>query len=212
MLATGAALAAGGLCAAQASAAPTPASLPTISGTAVYGSTLTCANGTWSAGAGGFSYTWELADGNVAIGTGPNLRVRAPWVGLGIVCAVGATDSTGSATATSPAITAKPLVPTIHITQAAQLVPGKVVISGTVGPTASLNGGNGSLILYRATKSGFQQLSFNGSQTRPSRKHGAFRLVATGEPRGRNRYIVQYVPSALGYGSQVTASRRVTVS
>lgn len=211
-LAVGVALAALGVSAVPAAAAPTASSLPTITGTGVYGSTLTCTNGTWSAGAGSFTYTWELADGNVPIGTGPTLRVRAPWVGLGIVCAVGATDTTGTATATSTSITAMPLIPTIRIISARQTTAGKIAISGTVSPTASLRGGAGSLILYRQTTSGPQQLSFNGRQTRPNAKTGAFTLEASGEPRGRNTYIVQYVPSALGYGMQVTVRRAITVT
>ena len=83
-------------------------------------------------------------------------------------------------------------------------------ISGHVSPTKSLAGGAGSLILYRQTRSGLQQLSFNGRQTRPSRKNGAFTLVAASEPTGRFTYVVQYVPSALGYGTELV-SRKVRV-
>ena len=210
-LTAGAAIGACGICAAQASAAPTAATPPSITGASSYGSTLTCNNGTWSAGAGAFTYAWQLTDGNVQIGTGSTLRVRALWVGLGIQCAVTATDTTGSAAATSPAVTATPLTPTIKVTEARQVATGKIAIEGKISPVASLNGGAGSLILYRVTKAGPVQLSFNGGQTRPNKKTGAFTMTAGGEPAGKNKYALQYVPSALGYTSPVMIRRTITV-
>jgi hypothetical protein len=211
LLTSGAVIGACGVCATQASALPTAATLPSITGTSAYGSTLTCNNGTWSAGAGSFTYAWHLADGNLQIGTAQTLRVRAIWVGLGVQCAVTATDTTGAATAASPAVTATPAVPAIKITQARQIATGKIAIAGTIRPRQSLNGGAASLILYRQTKAGPEQLSFNGSQTRPNEKTGAFRMTATGEPTGRHRYILQFVPSAEGYAPQVTVRRTITV-
>jgi hypothetical protein len=211
LLTAGAAIGACGIFAAEASAAPTAATLPSITGSSTYGSTLTCNNGTWSAGAGAFTYTWELADGNLQIATGSTLRVRAIWVGLGIQCAVTATDTTGSATAASVSVTATPLTPAIKVTEARQIAAGKIAIRGRISPVASLKGGAGSLILYRVTKTGPQQLSFNGGQTRPNQKTGAFTVTATGEPTGKNKYVLQYVPSALGYTSPVMIRRTITV-
>lgn len=211
LLTSGAVIGACGVCAAQASAAPTAATLPSITGARSYGSTLTCNNGTWSAGAGSFTYGWQLADGDAQIGTGQKLRVRAIWVGLGIQCAVTATDTTGSATAASAAVTATPLRPTIKITRARQIATGKIVIQGKIRPIASLKGGAASLILYRKTKAGPEQLSFNGAQTRPNKRTGAFRMTATGEPTGRHKYILQYVPSAPGFTPQITVRRKITV-
>jgi hypothetical protein len=210
-LTAGAAIAASGAFAAQASAAPTAATLPSITGASSYGSTLTCNNGTWSAGAGAFTYAWQLADGNVQIGTGSTLKVRGIWVGLGIQCAVTATDTTGSAAATSAAVTATPLTPTIKVTEARQVATGKIAIKGTISPVASLKGGAGSLILYRVTKTGPEQISFNGGQTRPNQKTGAFTMTASSEPKGKNKYALQYVPSAVGYSSPVMIRRTITV-
>ena len=192
-------------------AGPTAATPPRISGSGTYGSTLTCNNGTWSAGAGSFTYSWELADGGVQIGSGSTLHVRAVWVGLGIVCTVTAKDSTGTASATSPPITAAAAVPKIVISRARQTAAHKITIRGHITPARSLNGGAGSLILYRVTTAGLQQLSFNGPQTRPNKKSGDFTLVASSEPVGRHTYIVQYVPSAIGYAPQVTTSRKIRV-
>jgi hypothetical protein len=210
-LTAGAAIGACGVFAAQASAAPTAATLPSITGASSYGSTLTCNNGNWSAGAGAFTYSWQLADGNVQIGTGSTLKVRAIWVGLGIQCAVTATDPTGSAAATSAAVTAVPLTPAIRVTEARQVAPGKIAIKGKINPVASLKGGAGSLILYRVTKTGPEQISFNGGQTRPNQKTGAFTMTASSEPKGKNKYALQYVPSAVGYRSPVMIRRTITV-
>ena len=85
-----------------------------------------------------------------------------------------------------------------------------IQISGRVGPSASLAGGNGSIILYRETRAGLQQLSFNGPQTHPS-SSGAFSIKSTGEPTGTNTYVVQYVPSATGYAMQGVATEHITV-
>jgi hypothetical protein len=212
MVAAGSAITVFAVGAAAASAAPTASTPPTISGHAVYNSTLTCTNGTWSAGAGSFTYEWELADGDVVIGHGPTLRVRAVWASLGIVCAVTGSDTTGTATATSAPVTPQPATPTITVTTAREVSTAtrKILIAGRIAPTASLQGGSGSLILYRLTSAGLQQLSFNGPQTRP-KSNGSFSIVSTGEPTGSNTYVLQYVPSALGYTTQTVVSRRIRV-
>jgi hypothetical protein len=212
MLAAGAAIAGLAVGAAEASAAPTASTPPTISGHAVYDSTLTCTNGTWSAGAGSFTYEWELADGDVVIGHGPTLRVRAIWSSLAIVCSVTGSDTTGTATATSAPVTAQPATPTITVTTAREVSTAdrKVLIAGRITPAASLQGGSGSLILYRLTSSGLRQLSFNGPQTHP-RSNGSFSILSTGEPTGTNTYVLQYVPSAAGYTTQTVVSRRIRV-
>lgn len=208
-----AAVAAAGLAtAATADAKPTAATPPAISGTPAYRSTLSCANGTWSAGAGSFTYSWQLADGNVQIGTGAKLRVRAVWVGQAIVCTVTATDSSGATTAVSPPVTARPAAMKVTISKARQTTSRRIEIEGKVSPTASLNGGAGSLILYRETKNaGLVQLSFGGNQTRPKRSNGSFRLVAGDQPIARSTYVVQYVPSGEGFPAQAIASRKIRV-
>ena len=204
-------LAASGLGAATASAQPIAATSPAITGTAAYGQTLTCRNGTWSAGAGSFTYQWQLADGNVVIGSAPTLKVRAIWVGLGIDCVVTATDSTGAtATATSAPVSPVAATTTVKITKTSVSSTRKLRISGTISPTASLNGGAGSLILYRQSIYGLVQLSFNGAQTRPGHS-GAFTLTASGEPAGTHTYVIQYIPSSIGYGGQALATRKIRI-
>jgi hypothetical protein len=210
ILASASVLAASGVAVATAAAAPSASVPPAISGNAGFGGSLVCKNGSWSSGAGSFAFGWQLADGNVPIASGSTLKVRAPMVGKAIVCVVTAKDSSGTGTAVSPPVTIAPAPTKIVITGARQTAPQTVQISGHVSPTQSLAGGAGSLILYRQTRSGLQQLSFNGRQTRPARKNGAFTLVASSEPTGRFTYVVQYVPSAPGYGPELV-SRKVRV-
>jgi hypothetical protein len=202
--------AAGGLAAAPALAAPSAATPPGITGSAIYGQTLTCNNGTWSAGAGSFGFAWQLASGNVPIGTGPTLKLRARWVGQAVVCAVTGKDASGTATAISPPLTVQPASATLKISRARQTISHTIEIEGSVAPTASLNGGAGSLILYLQTSAGLEQLSFGGNQTRP-RSNGDFRLVAGEQPIAQNTYVVEYVPSAMGFPPQVVATRRIRV-
>jgi hypothetical protein len=210
ILASASVLAASGVAVATAAAAPTASTPPAISGNPGLGGTLACKNGSWSSGAGSFAFGWQLADGNVPIAGGSTLKVRAPWVGKAIVCVVTAKDGSGTGTAVSPPVTIAPGLTKIVIASARQTAPHTVQISGHISPTKSLVGGAGSLILYRQTRSGLQQLSFNGDQTRPSRKNGAFTLIAASEPTGRFTYVVQYVPSAQGYGTEMV-SRKVRV-
>jgi hypothetical protein len=211
IIATASVLAASGITAASAAAAPTASVPPSVSGKPILGGQLACKNGSWSTGAGSFTFAWQLASGNVPIASGATVKPRVAWVGQAIVCVVTAKDSSGTGTAVSPPVTIAPAAAKIVISKARQTAAHTIEISGHVTPTASLAGGTGSLILYRQTRSGLQQLSFNGNQTRPSRKNGAFTLIASSEPTGRFTYVVQYVPSAPGYAPQVLTTRKIRV-
>jgi hypothetical protein len=211
IIATVSVLAAGGITAASAAAAPTASVPPSVTGKATVGGRLACKNGSWSTGAGSFTFGWQLASGNVPIASGATVKPRVAWVGQAVVCVVTAKDSNGTGTAVSPPVTIAPAAAKIVISKARQTAAHTIEISGHVTPTASLAGGTGSLILYRQTRSGLQQLSFNGNQTRPSRKNGAFTLIAASEPTGRFTYVVQYVTSAPGYAQQVVATRKIRV-
>ena len=210
ILATASVLAASGVAVASAAAAPRATVPPAISGKAMIGGQLACKNGSWSSGAGSFSFGWQLADGNVPVASGATLKPRGNWVGEAIVCVVTAKDSSGTTTAVSPPVTITPAPTKIVIATARQTAAHTVRITGHVTPTKSLAGGSGSLVLYRQTRAGLQQLSFNGKQTRPKRKTGAFVLVAASEPVGRFTYVVQYVPSAPGYAPRL-ATRKIRV-
>jgi hypothetical protein len=85
---------------------PVNQSLPTISGSATQGQTLTASTGTWG-GTGPFTYTyeWRRCDGNgsncTAVGTGPSYALQSGDVGSTMRVAVTASNTAGSATAAS---------------------------------------------------------------------------------------------------------------
>ena len=58
------ALALGGSGRAATQAAPTNTALPTVTGTATVGQTLTASNGTWSNSPTSYSYAWLRCDGS----------------------------------------------------------------------------------------------------------------------------------------------------
>jgi len=94
--------------AAQSNYAPANTSPPAISGAALVGQTLTANPGSWtSQSTPGFSYQWEHCDTNgnacvaIAGATGTTLAVSTDSLNETIRVAVTATNSSGSATATS---------------------------------------------------------------------------------------------------------------
>ena len=86
---------------------PSNTAVPTISGSEVQGQTLTTSNGTWSGNPTGYSYAWQDCDssGNnctdIANVTANTYALASPDVGHTIRSVVTATNSGGSATATS---------------------------------------------------------------------------------------------------------------
>jgi len=89
-------------------AAPQNTSLPSVSGSAHDGSTLTAAHGSWSGNPASYSYGWQLCDSqggncNAISGgnTGKQYTVTTADVGSRLRVVVTATNATGSATATS---------------------------------------------------------------------------------------------------------------
>jgi hypothetical protein len=182
---------------------------PAISGTAAVGQTLTCNNGTWPTGAGGFTYEWQIADTSAPIGTKSTLKLGDKTAGLAVDCVVSATSGSSSGTATSPAVSVAATSPTIKITKETASK-GTLTISGKITPAAAAKGGVGSLILYRMSSSGPQQLTFDETDTVPA-SNGTFTLVVTGEPAGRHTYALQYVPGLPGFVSQVTITRKFRI-
>jgi hypothetical protein len=89
--------------------APTIASLPVISGTAIDGQTLSASTGSWTGSSSAYSYQWEDCDssGN-GCSAAPDANLNAQALGSGDVgrtvrVAVTASNSAGSSTATSAA-------------------------------------------------------------------------------------------------------------
>jgi alpha-tubulin suppressor-like RCC1 family protein len=92
--------------------APTAASLPTISGTAKQGQTLTASHGTWNNSPTSFTYQWRHCDGsgascsNISGASFGSYILRVVDFGSTIRVVATATNAYGSASATSAATTA----------------------------------------------------------------------------------------------------------
>lgn len=108
-----------GLSGSSASAfAPINNSLPLILGTPIVGSTLTATNGSWSASPSPtFTYQWKADGVNITGATSATYVVDAADVGADITVTVTATNSEGSASATSD-----PVVGTAASTASAYLL------------------------------------------------------------------------------------------
>jgi hypothetical protein len=86
-------------------APPVNSTQPQVSGSVASGYTLSCTTGTWTQSPTAYTYQWF--DGNAAIvgATNASYVVQAADVGAIITCQVTATNSLGSTTATSNAVT-----------------------------------------------------------------------------------------------------------
>lgn len=125
-------------------AAPQNTALPSVSGAARDGSTVTAAHGTWSNDPTSYSYAWQSCDsqgGNctaIAGGnTGKQYTVTTADVGSRLRVVVTATNNTGSASATSRT------TGTVTATGTAPVNTSPPVISGTAKEDQILTAGNG---------------------------------------------------------------------
>lgn len=90
---------------AAALVAPLNTALPAISGTPTVGQTLSCSTGTWTASpAPAFAYQWRRGGAAIPGATASTYLLDAADEGATITCSVAATNSQGSATATSPGV------------------------------------------------------------------------------------------------------------
>lgn len=81
---------------------PTNSAIPTISGTAQVGQTLTSSTGSWSGTTPiTYTYQWRRGGSNISGATSSSYTCVSADVGASLSCAVTATNSIGSATATS---------------------------------------------------------------------------------------------------------------
>ncbi|MDO9407577.1 hypothetical protein [Patulibacter sp.] len=123
---------------------PTNTAVPTISGTATVGQTLTCAPGTWT-GTPSFTYAWRR--GGTPVATGASYALVAADAGQPITCVVTGTNGAGSSSATSAAVTpaAAPTTPTTPTTPvAAPVNTARPGIQGTTVVGNTLTGTQGS--------------------------------------------------------------------
>ncbi len=118
--------------------APANTTAPAVTGTAAVGSVLTTTNGTWTNSPTSYAYAW-LRDGTAISGaTSATYTVASADEGKSLTCRVTATNTGGSASATSNAVA----IPAAVV--AAPVSTGGVVASGTpeVGQTLSTTNGS----------------------------------------------------------------------
>jgi hypothetical protein len=119
-----------------ATATPVNSVLPAISGTTAQGQTLTTTNGTWTNSPTSFTYQWKRGGTNISGATATTYVLTATDVGTTITCAVTATNSFGSTSATSAGVG--------PITSSAPANTAAPVISGTATQGQTLTTTNGS--------------------------------------------------------------------
>lgn len=84
---------------------PANVTVPTISGAAAVGQTVSCSQGTWSGVGNTYAYAWRRDNAAIPAATAPTYTVSASDSGVALTCAVTATSTGGSTTATSAAVT-----------------------------------------------------------------------------------------------------------
>lgn len=153
--------------------APANTALPSVSGTATQGQTLTTSNGSWSNSPSSYTYGWQDCNSSgascstIAAATSSSYRLTANDVGHTIRSVVTASNSGGSASATSPAsgmVGAPSVAPPAN--SAAPAISGQAVQGQT------LTTSNGSWT-NSPTSYGYQWQDCNGSGTGCSNISGA---------------------------------------
>jgi hypothetical protein len=84
--------------------APVNTGAPSITGSATTGSTLTVSTGTWNNNPTGYTYQWKKNGLNISGATGSSYTVNSGDASSTITCDVTATNTYGSATATSGSV------------------------------------------------------------------------------------------------------------
>ncbi|WP_354702426.1 hypothetical protein DSM112329_02785 [Paraconexibacter sp. AEG42_29] len=113
------------------SSAPVNTDVPTITGTPVSGSPVTCSDGTWSNSPTSFTYTWSRNGTPIAGATASPYTIQSADVSQALSCTVTATNTTGSGQATSA-----PVTPTAAAQTPVNSVP--PAITGTPSPNNTL--------------------------------------------------------------------------
>lgn len=135
--------------------APVNTSLPVISGTVAAGNTLSVSTGTWAAQpAPTYTYQWQEGTTNISGATSSTLLLTLDYVGSTIRCIVTATNSEGSASATS-ASTSAVAVPAIGASIAGGYYAGQISTSG--------NGTATHYLIVAPISSGYDYLSYGNT-------------------------------------------------
>jgi hypothetical protein len=173
---------------------------PAVTGTAQVRNDLTCSTGTWSGPPTSYSYQWKRGATNVGTNSNTYTLVAAD-VGSTMTCVVTATNSLGSANATSnatSAVTANvPAAPTIGTATA---VSGT---SATVSYTAPSDNGGATITSYTAVSS-------PGSITGSLSTAGSGTITVSGLTLGTSYTFTVYATNSVGNSANSSASNSVT--
>lgn len=173
---------------------------PAVTGTAQVRNALTCSTGTWSGPPTSYSYQWKRGATNVGTNSNTYTLVAAD-VGSTMTCVVTATNSLGSANATSnatSAVTANvPAAPTIGTATA---VSGT---SATVSYTAPSDNGGATITSYTAVSS-------PGSITGSLSTAGSGTITVSGLTLGTSYTFTVYATNSVGNSANSSASNSVT--
>jgi hypothetical protein len=200
-----------GLFAAVAISAPTSVKEPSISGTAAYGSVLTCHKGTWSPDAVSYSYAWTYGGGGPVFGTRSQWRADAPRLDYAVVCQVTARDAHGAPTvASTPPVVIQPGIASVtHVKISGSH--GSVTMSGIAGPSGAMAAskyGKPYIVLdRRLNKTTLLQLTNLKVLTK---RDGHFTISAKDSP-GRHTYVLTFVPASTSFYAATSVSRVFTV-
>jgi hypothetical protein len=115
--------------------APVNSALPSISGTAVKGQTLTASTGSWLNLPTGFAYQWASGGSAIPGATSQTYVLAQSDVGASVTCAVVASNAAGSGSATSAAV--GPVLDLAPVNTVAPVLSG----TATVGQTLSVTNG-----------------------------------------------------------------------
>jgi hypothetical protein len=180
--------------------APVNTVAPAVTGTAQVRNALTCSTGTWSGPPTSYSYQWKRGATNVGTNSNTYTLVAAD-VGSTMTCVVTATNSLGSANATSnatSAVTANvPAAPTIGTATA---VSGT---SATVSYTAPSDNGGATITSYTAVSS-------PGSITGSLSTAGSGTITVSGLTLGTSYTFTVYATNSVGNSASSSASNSVT--
>ncbi len=132
---------------------PVNAALPVISGTAQEGSTLAVSTGTWSGAPTTFAYQWQRCDASgsgcasVAGATSAQYQLASADVGRSVRALVRASNTAGSASATSAPSTVVLAAQTTPLTVSSSIADG-ATLTGPVSWEATVSGGTPSRVEF----------------------------------------------------------------
>ncbi|WP_296607445.1 immunoglobulin domain-containing protein [Nocardioides sp.] len=186
--------------AAEAPANPVNTVPPIVSGSAAPGEVLTCLPGAWSGSGLGYTYSWKRNGTAIALATWSSYTVLSEDVGASLTCTVVATNTQGSAQATSsPAV-----VPGPSGHAPANTAAPAVTGTAAAGQTLTCEPGTWAGIPELVTTYRWQR---NGADVAGAT--GATYVVAAADAATSLRCVVVV---ANGYGKAAVASPGVTVA